>query len=258
MTCDYDNLLIEAISDGNLETVIELLNNGANINARNETLGSEQRESALMIAAYYDQPEILQLLLDKGADIEAVDNEGRTALMESFQQLSLTCLELLLNAKANTEAVTNNSETAIILAASMYQFEHGVQMLIDYGADIHAVTKNGDEALMGAAFAGYIETAKVLINAGADINIKNNDEETPLIVAAKKGYMATTVYLIESGADIHAIDDKQDTAFNSAKLYGHKDVAEVIQTYMDHDYIVKQVSSELTQPTKSKPTRMYL
>ena len=79
--------LIEATSNGDLEMVQLLLENGANIEARDQ-----RGETALMMAIRKDDLEMVQLLLEHGANIEARDQRGETALMIAVYYLEMVQL----------------------------------------------------------------------------------------------------------------------------------------------------------------------
>ena len=70
-----DDELIKAIINGNKETVENLLEKGANVNAKDNREGS-----ALIWASKRGHKEIVEMLLEKGANVNATDNDGETAL----------------------------------------------------------------------------------------------------------------------------------------------------------------------------------
>ena len=69
------NCIFEAIREGNLEKVKELIESGADVNAKDNS-----GETALMWAAWYDRAEIAKILIDNGADVNAKNRWGKTAL----------------------------------------------------------------------------------------------------------------------------------------------------------------------------------
>jgi hypothetical protein len=80
--------------------------------------------------------------------------------------------------------------------------------LLDLGADVNAVRKDGNTALFLASFDGCIETIKLLLKRGADLNILGNDNWSALIAAAYMGDIDCCILLIENGADLmHYADD---------------------------------------------------
>jgi ankyrin repeat protein len=98
----------------------------------------------LFLAVRYGQKEVAELLIEKGADVNAKNNYGETPLAYAL----------------------NNKEIADLLIAK--------------GADVNAKGDFGGTPLHEAAGSGHKETAKLLIEKGADVNAKDDDGETPL------------------------------------------------------------------------------
>lgn len=89
------------------------LANGANINAKDEN-----GKTALMKAISYSSPEVVKLLIDAGADVNAVDNRGKTALILAATQCSYPVTKFLIEAGAKVNAKDYKGETAWYKAAS--------------------------------------------------------------------------------------------------------------------------------------------
>ena len=90
-------------------------------------------------------------------------------------------VKLLLDKGANTEAKDNTGMTALIWAAG--KDNAGVKMLLDRGANIEAKSSDGTTALMEAALEDKTEIVKLLLDKGASINAKNMYGRTALSVA---------------------------------------------------------------------------
>lgn len=103
----------DAITKGNTHQVQELLENQPQL-AR-EAQGP-QGESLLLLAATHGQAEIVSLLLDRGADINARGAGGYTALHLAAQQGNEAMIRLLLEHMADINAATEDGETAMDLA----------------------------------------------------------------------------------------------------------------------------------------------
>ncbi|MFB3884843.1 MAG: ankyrin repeat domain-containing protein [Thermodesulfobacteriota bacterium] len=71
--------LCEALNNGDVDTVQRMIEKGANINTRCDSKG----QTLIMIAAFNANPSIVKMLMDKGADINAADRNGKTALMHA-------------------------------------------------------------------------------------------------------------------------------------------------------------------------------
>ena len=191
--------LMYAAGNGKTNIVKLLLDKGANIEAKN-IYGS----TALIIAAYNGHADVVTLLLAKGANIEAKDNDGNTALANvalSFGREDVNMVKLLLEKGANIDAKNKNGETALMLAA-MEGRAAVVKLLLDKGTDVNTKDNNRNTALMWAASpsAGYAEIVKLLLDKGADVEAKNNTGETALILAIMSGRAGVFRALFERGA----------------------------------------------------------
>jgi ankyrin repeat protein len=191
--------LIRAAEDSETDIVEMLLNEGANIEAKdNEGL------TALIYAAGNGDTETTTLLIDKGANIEAKDNCGATSLMWAASKNNAETVKLLIDKGANIEAKGNGDGTAVIYAAEGGSTE-AAELLLDKGADIEAKDEFGRTALILTALAGHTKTAELLLDKGADIEAKDNDGWTALMFAKNKSQTEIANILIAKGAN----DDDQ-------------------------------------------------
>jgi uncharacterized protein len=107
----------------------------------------------------------------KGANIEARDQDGRTALMNAVTEENIDSVELLLSKRENIEAKDNNGKTALFRAAMDDDF-HGdlgagnyvevTKLLLSKGANVDAKDKNGRTALQMATRSYKVDVAKLL------------------------------------------------------------------------------------------------
>lgn len=158
-----ENRLVEAAMKGNLTKLRQLVAEGADVNFANQ-LGV----TALMVAAQWNRSEIVDFLLSKRADVEAVEHSsGCNALM-------FACLS------ANPEVVS---------------------LLLTHGARVNSTNSYGRTALMTAAFCGSIEVVRVLLKHGADINAMDPSGATALTQASMLGHRDVVNLLISNGAN---------------------------------------------------------
>ncbi|KAL8867778.1 MAG: hypothetical protein Q9174_005441 [Haloplaca sp. 1 TL-2023] len=204
--------LIAAASHPHSTTAIRLLlDYGANIEAL-DNLG----RTAVMRAVEGPQcTDVIILLLDKGANIEAHDNEGRTALIEAAGNRECPeIVKLLLDRGANIEARDGRGETALIRAALSPDCTNAMKLLLDKGANIEACDEFGWTALMRAAESpNYRDAFKLLLDKGANIEARDRKGRTPLMKAAESPNCTDAMkLLLDRGANIEAHNGAGRTA----------------------------------------------
>jgi ankyrin repeat protein len=148
----------------------------------------DQLEQTLRHAALDGRIERVRSSLDQGAASDAIDPDGRTALMLAAYNGHTETVKLLLDRGAKVNAVDLTGRTALMYAASG-PFAPTVQLLITRGADPNI--RDADEgftALMFAAAEGQVEVIKALLSHGADVTIRDNDGDKALDFAVKNGH----------------------------------------------------------------------
>ena len=184
--------LINAARDGHTAIVEQLLAvPGIDVNAKDED-GSPPLHCA------YGHTAIVERLLAAGADVDARNNDGDTALMKAIVNSHTAIVRMLLAAGADVDARNNSGGTALMKAVlSAVAPVALVRRLLAAGADVNAKNNLGDTALMFAAFMCAVRTqgselartctVDLLVAAGADVNAKNNRGETALRAAEAGG-----------------------------------------------------------------------
>jgi ankyrin repeat protein len=169
--------LIWAVLGGDVKTVRVLVDAGIHVNPKDDLMGI----TALMIAAGHDyrrNPEgrverwggnidIVQILLDAGADIDIKDWQGKTALMWAAREEGHNeIVHILLRAGADANAKDQNGRTALMLASGNGNIQT-VRLLLDAEADINTRDINNRSAIMYAKDGGHSELFEILNKAGA-------------------------------------------------------------------------------------------
>ena len=172
----------------------------------------------------------VQLLLDRGADIEARDKHGYTALHYACgsSYSNKDTIQLLLDRGADIKARDNDGRTALH-HASLFGPEGAEQLLLDRGADIKVRDNKGRTALHYAVWNdAELETwgdVQLLLDRGADIKVRDNEGQTALHRAVwNDKYTDEPIIelLLDRGADISVRDNKGRTALHHA-FFGHDD-----------------------------------
>ncbi len=127
----------------------------------------------------------VQELIDVGADINARNKAGKTALMMVTQRGYEGMAKFLLDAGANINARDKDGQTALHLAAG-WSDKYIVKLLLTYGAHINAQDNDGDTALIKAARFGKKDIVQLLLNARAATTIKNILQKTALDCAQER------------------------------------------------------------------------
>lgn len=140
-------------------------------------------------------------LLAKGADVNASQGDGMTALHWAARHGDLDLTTALLRAHASTKAVTRIGAYTPLHVASEVGSGPVVAALLKAGADAKAVTSTGVTPLHLAAMSGNVAAVNALIDRGADVNAKEPAwEQTPLMLAAAQGRTDAVKALIKRGA----------------------------------------------------------
>ncbi|WBA87830.1 ankyrin repeat domain-containing protein [Endozoicomonas sp. GU-1] len=119
------------------------------------------------------------------------------------------------------------------------------RLLINQGAYVDYVTKDGFTPLRYAVQAGHVELAQLLIGNGACVNQTGNKGFTPLYDAATKGYVELSRLLIYKGADVSLKTKKGFTPLSSAAEKGH---VELIRLLIDKGADVNVATYKGTTP----------
>lgn len=156
ITKNNNDLLMHAI-EGRLNDVEKLVNEGAEVNFKNEN-GS----TALMLAAYNGHTSIVEYLIKKGANVNVLDVNNRTALMYASSGPFVKTVTSLLNNGADVDLVDNVEKfSALMFAAAEGQTEV-VDVLLKHGADKNLKDIDGESSLDFANANGHSSTAELL------------------------------------------------------------------------------------------------
>jgi len=233
--------LMWAVSEGNHDVVKLLIERGADVNARTKFVPSATGrgfEGATPVAAKADQApeqnagglltplmfaaregdmESARMLVAAGAQVNAVDGDGKDALGLAIFNGSYDVASFLIDQHADVNKADAQKFTPLFWAVDRRNMETApnfpwvvttdplplIKKLLDAGADVNFVVNNTPRArmrdgsprivfataLMRAAFSGDIELVKLLLAHGADPNVISKDSETTLMAACGTGFI---------------------------------------------------------------------
>ncbi|KAL9485361.1 hypothetical protein ACSS6W_004150 [Trichoderma asperelloides] len=186
------------------EIVMMLLEDGQNVDEKNE-----YDWTALHMAARRGHEVIVQLLIDKGADVNAATkmpgngSSGTTALHWAAQNGHEKVLEILLKNSAEIDSQTQSGETPLHWAA-MKGRAGAITLLLDKGANLERKCSVQFTPLCAAVFGGKEAGAKILIERGADLSVTVNRGCSLLYLAAESGSVELVQLFLGKGFDIDA------------------------------------------------------
>lgn len=227
-----------AASTGNKRAVQQLLDAGADVNARHS--------AALSAAVSANHGEIMRLLIAAGINMRPQKWEyGESPLMTAIRRHSLPQVTALTEAGCDIEEANSRGFTPLLSAAGE-EYTPVLRHLIKCGADLSARTQHGLNAVALAAAGGHELNIAILDSAGVDIDIPDSEGATPLMHALFSGHAEAAEKLIALGADLHAVN----TYGTSVQTYAARFSAEM-ETLIEQA-IAGQAEAEKTQARQIK------
>jgi ankyrin repeat protein len=175
-----------------------LVKEGADVNA-----AQVDGMTALHWAAYHDDREIAELLVKTGANVQAASRYGVTPLSLACTNGNGAVVDLLLKAGADPNAPLPGGETPLMTAARTGSLPVA-KALLAAGATVDAKDESrGQTALMWAAAEGHAPVVQALVAAGANVHARLPSGFTPLLFAVRQGHIAVVRALLEAGVDVN-------------------------------------------------------
>ena len=208
---EYSTALAKAVASEDVESVRELIANGADVNVKEE---KHDRITPLFTAVDDGNIEIVHMLLNAGAKANIRSDDKSTPLMQLDGDASPELVLLLIRYGAKVNVANTDGETALVLATASASPEV-IRALIDVGADVNAADSEGVTALMRAAERDSAEIVRTLLEAGASVNARDKEDDIAWDYA--------------SGEEIEQLLESYGSEFRKR----YKDEAEVVQTETD-------------------------
>lgn len=165
---ELDRQLIAAAYENDVEEAARLIEAGADVNAKDETV-----QSAYLIATSEvgDDPRLLELTLANGADVRSLDSYNGTGLIRAADRGYTAVVARLLKTDIYVDHVNRLGWTALLEAI-----------------------------ILGGGDAAHVEVVRQLVGAGADVDLADSQSVTPLAHAEQSGYDEMVAILREAGA----------------------------------------------------------
>ena len=218
--------LADAVEHGDKTAVAALMKKGADVNA-----AQSDGATALHWAAYLNDAETTAALLRAGAKVNVKNDIGVTPLALAAQQGGAAVIEQLLKAGAapnDAANFVNAGETPLMHAARAGSVD-AVKVLIKAGANVNAKESwNGQTALMWAAAEGHGAVVETLLEFGADLTARSNAGTTPFMFAVRKGELRSVQAMLSKGADVNEKRPDLATPLLVAIVNGYEDIVDLL------------------------------
>jgi cytohesin len=201
---------------GRLETVLDLIAGGADVNARDMLKRTPLHLTVSSVIA--------EALITNGSDINCEDGYGSTALMEAAQAGRKNIVEVLLTNGSDMNMHDRWGSTAMHNAVRNGHKDIA-EIFIGWGFDVREI---GAELVFTAAAAGKSNVLQLLQEHGAEIDTKAKNEYTPLHIAVFMGHTDVVEWLIDKGADINTSTEYGTTPLHSAVERGRYTMVELL------------------------------
>ena len=225
-------LLVEAVSRGHNNIAKLLLARGANSNS----VGIK-KSTALHLAAENGSDELVQLLINKGAAVLALDNDTRIPFQIARQHGRTSIMQILMRATENLPSSqpaswsplkTSRAEPPLTNKELFFKSSQtgdvpAIQTLLEqHKVTIKTTDDAGLTALHKAALAGQTEVVRELLAQNLAADTKTRAQSTALHYSVRSGHLATARLLLEHGASVSAHDKWGDTPLQAAGFNAEK------------------------------------
>ncbi|XP_063924549.1 putative ankyrin repeat protein RF_0381 [Zophobas morio] len=217
--------LHKACHCGNFLVAETLLKEGAQLDSVDINNENALHYAASNIFNPFDTIKIMRLLLERGININAQNNEGATPDINNENALhyaasnifnpfdTIKIMRLLLERGININAQNNEGATPLHLACK-YVNEEFVEELLKNGVDVDVFDNNKENALhyamKTATEESFVEV--LLLDFNIDINAQNKQGTTALHLACQRGILGCVAILLENGADVNIRDNDNKNA----------------------------------------------
>ncbi len=242
-----------AIQQGKIESVKVLLELGAPLDNDNQ-----QVRSPLHAALSGRNTEIVKLILAQTNDVNERDRNQSTPLIYAamFRQHPVEIIDALIAKGAEIDAVNSSNQTPLIIASYYGRADVG-KRLVAAGANVSFTDRNGTTPFL-ASCASTPDLVPLLLQRGADPFVRNNQGQTGLHLACQSNQPAVIRLLAERFADIDPVDKNFRTPLLAAVFSGNaENVKFLLERGADPNFFVSREAQQLGNGTMVDPIVTY-
>lgn len=238
-----------AAASGQLQAMGALLELGFAVDIENS-----KGNTCLHVACLNGHDEIVQLLLDAGAQVDKTNKYKCSPLHYAAISLHGTrCLELLMEKRANPNMQDEQGRTPLHLTAMLGRYSR-LDTLLKYHSRVDIVDNSGNSALHLAARHGQEMLVSALLQAGADPFLKGANSRLPIHMAALHSNVNSCRKLLGANSSISPLDivsmqdDQLRSCLHHAACSGSIDCIEIFLQYLDKPDLLVEVDCEGRMP----------
>lgn len=243
-----DNSFATSISSCKMEMIQMLLKEGVDINGVCESCYGQ---SAIQIAMEYSNFELVEELMQRGANLEVNSNMGRTLLHSVSHSNNIDLAKKLIESGLDVNAKDEDGATALHFAAGNGEFEM-FKFLEENGADLNVIENKGFTLMMNAARSGNVELINYLIEKGISVNSVSDEIWTPFLFACMENHLEAAKTLLKRNAFVNVMNKDGETPLLWAIWNGNEELAkliiersiDVLDTYDYKEYARKNIKNK--------------
>jgi ankyrin repeat protein len=196
-------------------------------------------DTPLHLAALHGQDKVVQVLLDAGADPNAMNNYGAFGPAELGQEFAAWNTHrdpvVLLNVHGDQVSGGSNGYTPLHMAIFSINHKKIVQMLLAKGADVNARAASGATPLYFAVMRDQKDDAQLLLDHGANVNLADAYQNSILDVALHMQYGSLIELLVIKGADVNFQDGSRSRPLTFAMQMDDHHWADFLKQHGAHE-----------------------
>lgn len=199
-----------------------LINAGANINAH---VHGKKRGgiNVLALAIKLRSHECLDVLLKAGVNVNNVDAEGNTPLIQAAILNDQIAMSKLIGKRASVNRIDKANGNSVLHSIAPFANQETINLLLENGVDASHINKEGQAALALAANAGNMPAIRALLSVA-----KQTEKNAALVLAAESGTTNAIQELLTQGANSNSRNSRNETALMLAAQGRHHLAVEVL------------------------------
>lgn len=186
-----------------------------------------ENNTSLIWASRYGHTQVVQTLLDEGANVSTQGFKHGNALQAALAGGHEQVVQMLLDNGADANA-KGGQFGHLLQTASLDGYEQGVQMLLAKGANVNAQGGFYGNALQAASVGGHEQVVQRILYERADVNAQGGFYGNALQAASEGGHRQVVQMLLANGADVNAQGGQYGSALQAASRYSHEQVVQML------------------------------